>query len=525
VASAPASDPPDEAFRGWRHSYWRDFCEGAAGMGGLPLALVLFVPRTCLSFLVISVAMACRAIARLLGTASGYQRKANMRILIVTDYMPPQTHGIAVRFRHYIDHMRKAGHEVQVFCTDIRRDAESSFDHPNLPSIVNPYNVKNRVAYSSGIKLAWYLGVKQWDIVHLVCPSNIGWPILPVAAWRRIPIYVSHHVDMEYYIYEYVKLRTLADFGYFFYRFLMVAPTTWLAQVNAAPTLTFLNGHLKYVAGARKRIPSGVAHERFLVDSPAQARVERLAMLERCGFAAGADACILLMVQRLAPEKGTMRCLEALAEVPRAKNQPLTLDGTRPVHLVIAGDGPSRKALEAFAKQHDLPVTFAGNLPNAELPPLYRAADLFVTCSTSETYGLTVLEALACGTPAVLPHCGVFDELWIGKIPDAWIYDDGKKGALLASLRAGSAKASKERLTKHPIKASWKDATTELLEQYEETIEANLPKRQALAGVIGNLDSLLRAIIVTVAAYCIIKSYMGRLVKIVLGLADDIFDL
>ena len=45
-----------------------------------------------------------------------------------------------------------------------------------------------------------------------------------------------------------------------------------------------------------------------------------------------------------------------------------------------------------------------------------RAADLFVTCSTSETYGLTVLEALACGTPAVLPHCGVFDELWIGRM-------------------------------------------------------------------------------------------------------------
>ena len=119
-------------------------------MGGLPLALLLFVPRTSLSFLVIGVAMACRAVARLLQTASGYKRKANLRILIVTDYMPPQTHGIAVRFRQYIDYMRKAGHEVQVFCTDIRRDTESSFDHPNLPSIVNPYNVKNRVAYSSG---------------------------------------------------------------------------------------------------------------------------------------------------------------------------------------------------------------------------------------------------------------------------------------------------------------------------------------------------------------------------------------
>ena len=57
-------------------------------------------------------------------------------------------------------------------------------------------------------------------------------------------------------------------------------------------------------------------------------------------------------------------------------------------------------------------MTFVGNLSQTALPPLYRAADVFVTCSTSETYGLTVLEALACGTPVVLPHCGVFDELW-----------------------------------------------------------------------------------------------------------------
>jgi hypothetical protein len=75
-------------------------------------------------------------------------------------------------------------------------------------------------ARRAGIKLAWYLGAKQWDLVHLVMPSNIAWPVLPVVAWRRIPIYVSHHVDMEYYIYEYVKMKVLANFGYTFYQLL-----------------------------------------------------------------------------------------------------------------------------------------------------------------------------------------------------------------------------------------------------------------------------------------------------------------
>ena len=183
------------------------------GMGDMPMGLLLFVPRLSLSYTVVGAAMVCRGAARMVGTTSSYVPKANMRILIVTDYMPPQTHGIAIRFRQYIDYMRRAGHEVHVFCTNTVRETETSFDHPNLPAITNPYNTRNKMAYTAGVKLAWYLSAKQWDIVHVVCPSNICWAVLPVVAWRRIPCYVSHHVDMEYYIYEYVKLKVCADFG------------------------------------------------------------------------------------------------------------------------------------------------------------------------------------------------------------------------------------------------------------------------------------------------------------------------
>jgi hypothetical protein len=171
-------------------------------MGRLPIAIVLLVPRMALSILVSFVAICCRALGKVVGGVMAYRKKANLRILIVTDYMPPQTHGIAIRFRQYVDIMRRQGHEVQVFCTNSVSETESSFDHPNLPSITNPYNVKNEMAYSPGIKLSWYLGAYQWDLVHLVFPSNIAWGVLPIAAWRRIPIYCSHHVDMERYVYE-----------------------------------------------------------------------------------------------------------------------------------------------------------------------------------------------------------------------------------------------------------------------------------------------------------------------------------
>eukprot|EP00965_Chrysotila_dentata_P085047 2807250-Pleurochrysis_carterae.AAC.1 len=98
------------------------------------------------------------------------------------------------------------------------------------------------------------------------------------------------------------------------------------------------------------------------------------------------------MVQRLAPEKDSSHALKALVHLKdlnqkRSSKLPFSVDGINTIHLVIAGDGPARKSLEALVAKHDLPVTFLGNLKNDQLPPLYRAADVFITCSTSETYG------------------------------------------------------------------------------------------------------------------------------------------
>ena len=165
-------------------------------------------------------------------------------------------------------------------------------------------------------------------------------------------------------------------------------------------------------------------------------------------------------------------------------------------------------------------------MPNTQLPPLYRAADVFVTCSTSETYGLTVLEALACGTPAVLPHCGVFDELWASatatwRVPDRWIYDEGNVEGLLHAMRDAASPAAKARLQGEPVKASWRDATNELVRQYKEIINSNLPNRQVRATIMGALDSLLRAILGTLCAYWVVRSYTKRSFKIGVYLLDN----
>ena len=95
-ASESAADPA-ESFLAFRKSGLAQFVSAWSGLGQLPFVVLIFFPRLCLSMLVVAAGQLCRGVAKILDTSSSYQRKANLRILIVTDYMPPQTHGCVCR--------------------------------------------------------------------------------------------------------------------------------------------------------------------------------------------------------------------------------------------------------------------------------------------------------------------------------------------------------------------------------------------------------------------------------------------
>lgn len=146
---------------------------------------------------------------------------------------------------------------------------------------------------------------------------------------------------------------------------------------------------------------------------------------------------IFLYAGRLAVEKN----IEAFLE--------LDLPGTK----LVAGDGPARPALEArFPDAH-----FLGYKTPSELAEIYAAADVFVFPSRTDTFGVVLLEALACGLPvAAYPVTGPLD-----------VIGDSGAGVLSEELRAAALAAldiPRERARAHALTYSWENCARQFLD-------------------------------------------------------------
>ena len=108
---------------------------------------------------------------------------------------------------------------------------------------------------------------------------------------------------------------------------------------------------------------------------------------------------IVLSVGRFVPIKNMALLIEALAKMAPADPS---------LHLLLVGEGPELQSLKEQAARLDVTraVTFAGYVPQAEMAPYYRTADLFALGSDFDNSPNVVLEAMACGLPVVATEVG-----------------------------------------------------------------------------------------------------------------------
>jgi len=141
----------------------------------------------------------------------------------------------------------------------------------------------------------------------------------------------------------------------------------------------------------------------------------------------GVQRPYLLYVSRIEhPGKNHVRLIRAFAR--------LKARGDLPHQLLLAGsdwNGAEQVHREAAAQQCADDIVFAGFVPNADLPALYRGAELFVFPSLYEGFGLPVLEAMACGVPVACSNTSSLPEV---AGPAALQFDPSDEEALADAL-------------------------------------------------------------------------------------------
>lgn len=184
---------------------------------------------------------------------------------------------------------------------------------------------------------------------------------------------------------------------------MLARPAAALADVRSSRTATHYNAVICTTDWAAaefarlgvvnlRRVPLGVDLDLF---TPA---ARSLAVRRRY---ARDDEVLVVHCGRLSPEKKPERSILAVLQ-PRAAGVPAV--------LVVAGDGPLRPRLSRRAA--GLPVRFAGFVADrSALAGLLASADVVLAPGPVETFGLAALEALACGTPAVVSASSALPEV------------------------------------------------------------------------------------------------------------------
>lgn len=288
-----------------------------------------------------------------------------MRIAVATDAWSPQVNGVVRTLQAVRGELERQGHEVLIVSPDLFY----SMPCPTYPEI--------RLAFARTAAVGRMLADFAPNAIHLategpVCLAARRWCVA-----RGFPFTTAYHTQFP----DYVSARTGVNPAWI-WRYIrwfhwpaqsILASTPSIAETLRAHGLT----HVRHWGRGVDLATFGPG----LAPHPAM-RAAR----ER------GEGPVQLYVGRVAVEKN----IEAF------------LTGRYPGTKVVVGDGPARPALTARFPD----ALFLGPLFGADLAAAYAAADVFVFPSRTDTFGLVMIEALACGTPvAAFPVTGPVDVL------------------------------------------------------------------------------------------------------------------
>ncbi|WP_062202807.1 glycosyltransferase family 1 protein [Aureimonas sp. AU12] len=302
-----------------------------------------------------------------------------MRILIATDAWMPQVNGVVRTLSSLVDQLRERGAEVLV----VSPDAFRTVPCPSYPQI--------RLALVGLSTVGGIVRDFDPDAIHIATEGPIGLQVRRLCLREGRPFTTSFHTRFPEYLRQRAPVPERLTYA-------------WLRRFHAPATACLVptetmrrdladRGFRNLVTWTR-----GVDRRLFRPTEPLQLDLPRP---------------VFLTVSRVAPEKNLQAFLN------------LDLPGSK----LVVGDGPQlAEMIRRYPEVH-----FAGAKTGEALAHYYSSGDVFVFPSKTDTFGIVLIEALACGLPvAAFPEPGPLDVL---SGTGAGVISDDLRAACLAALR------------------------------------------------------------------------------------------
>ncbi|HEC92857.1 MAG TPA: glycosyltransferase family 4 protein [Candidatus Atribacteria bacterium] len=383
-----------------------------------------------------------------------------MRIAFFTNCYKPLVNGVVTSIVSLKEAYERKGHETYVFAPQV----DGYIDQEKNVFRYRSVNLTKKVKYPIAIPLSFrakkVISEFNPDIIHIHHPFVLSSPAIMYGKKLGIPKILTLHTQYEQYAYyitpipekltqEAIK-RIIFNLAY---------------KIDCITTPSGSMKELIKSYGIKNRIeviPNAIELDSFR-------QKDELKCLEiKKRYNLKENDKIILYVGRIAQEKSIDKIIEALAIIKKK--------GSNNVKLLIVGEGPALDELRQLVRslQIEEEVIFTGVVSNKEIRHYYKIAYLFAIASTSETFGIVIIEALASGIPVLAVRApGAVDILTDGL--DGLLVDDDVEKFANALDKIIREPELRERLSQGALKTSERysiDIVSErMLNLYREVME------------------------------------------------------
>lgn len=309
-----------------------------------------------------------------------------MKVLITTDLYTVDTNGVVTSTKNLVRELKKKGHDVRVLTLSETRHSHKdekegiyfirSMPFPVYPNVRMPLSLRHKMIKE---QIKWHP-----DVIHSQCEYFSYQFAKYLSKKNKAPIVHTYHTLYEQYAHYVIPFKSISGWAVKTFSrkrlkkaAVVIAPTYKVEQV--------LRGY--GMKNDIRVVPSGITLDQHTVRFSPE---EKAAKKKELGIPANRK--VLLNLGRLGDEKNVDELIRFFAAALKTRDD---------LHFMIVGGGPAKESLEKLAEELGIAdhVLFTGMVKPQEVQLYYQLGDLFLSASTSETQGLTYIEAAANGLP------------------------------------------------------------------------------------------------------------------------------